>query len=179
MVPIGSPHRKNAEILINYYFQPEVAAEVAAYVNYICPVVGAKEEMVKLDPELAKNTSIFPDEATLKNVHVFRSLTAAEETDFTTQFQKALGVSTAPHMSMSRSPSTPARGVPRTPATGTVSAAAHRPDQGGSLPRSGPRRRRLWSCRSHAVRPRPDAALGSGSGHGEGRSADQCMSAAT
>jgi spermidine/putrescine transport system substrate-binding protein len=92
MVPIGSPHRKNAEILMNYYYLPEVAAEVAAYVNYICPVVGAKEELVKTDPTLANDPNIFPTEADLKKVHVFRSLTPAEETDFTTQFQKALGV---------------------------------------------------------------------------------------
>ena len=40
MVPVGSPHKTNAEKLINYYYDPEVAAEVAAYVNYICPVAG-------------------------------------------------------------------------------------------------------------------------------------------
>jgi spermidine/putrescine transport system substrate-binding protein len=92
MVPIGSKHKKNAEILMNYYYQPEVAAQVAAYVNYICPVQGAKEELAKLDPQLAENTSIFPTAEDLKQVHVFRSLTPAEETDFNTQFQKALGV---------------------------------------------------------------------------------------
>ena len=42
MVPITSTHRRNAETLMNYYYQPEVAAQVAAYVNYICPVVGAQ-----------------------------------------------------------------------------------------------------------------------------------------
>ena len=42
MIPIGSPHKENAETLINYYYDPEVAAQVAAYVNYICPVQGAK-----------------------------------------------------------------------------------------------------------------------------------------
>src|SRR5699024_6963007 len=41
MVPIGSPHKKNAETLMDYYYQPEVAAEVAAWVNYISPVQGA------------------------------------------------------------------------------------------------------------------------------------------
>ena len=40
MVPIGAPHKKNAETLMNYYYDPEVAAEVAACVNYICPVAG-------------------------------------------------------------------------------------------------------------------------------------------
>lgn len=38
LVPIGSPHKENAETLMNYYYDPAVAAEVAAYVNYICPV---------------------------------------------------------------------------------------------------------------------------------------------
>lgn len=93
MVPIGSPHKKNAEILINYYYQPEVAAQVAAYVNYVCPVVGAKEILAAgKDAELATNTSIFPDEAMLSKVKVFKTLTAEEETDYTAQFQKALGV---------------------------------------------------------------------------------------
>jgi spermidine/putrescine transport system substrate-binding protein len=92
MVPIGSPHKKNAEILMNYYYEPKVAAEVAAYVNYVCPVVGAQEIIASTDADLAKNTSIFPDDAILKNVHVFRTLTPEEETDYTAQFQKALGV---------------------------------------------------------------------------------------
>ena len=30
LVPIGSPHKKNAEILMNYYYTPTVAAKVAA-----------------------------------------------------------------------------------------------------------------------------------------------------
>ena len=52
----ASPHKKNAETLMNYYYDPEVAAEVAAYVNYICPVEGAKEAMQEIDPELAEDT---------------------------------------------------------------------------------------------------------------------------
>ena len=36
-IPIGSPRKTNAETLINYYYEPEVAAEVAAWVNYITP----------------------------------------------------------------------------------------------------------------------------------------------
>jgi spermidine/putrescine transport system substrate-binding protein len=91
LVPIGSPHKKNAETLMNYYYDPAVAAEVAAYVNYICPVEGAKEAMVEIDPELAEDTSIFPDEATLSTVKVIRSLSADEETEFGGQFQTAIG----------------------------------------------------------------------------------------
>ena len=44
---------------MNYYYDPEVAAQVAAYVNYICPVEGVQEAMQAIDPELATDTSIF------------------------------------------------------------------------------------------------------------------------
>lgn len=91
MVPIGSPHKKNAETLMNYYYDPVVAAQVAAYVNYICPVQGAQEAMVEIDPDLAEDTSIFPDEETLSQVKVFRSLSPDEETEFGGLFQTAIG----------------------------------------------------------------------------------------
>lgn len=90
IIPIGSEHKKNAETLINYYYDPEVAAQVAAYVNYIPPVVGTKEAMIALDPELADNQLIFPSDATLANAHVFRSLSAAEEQKYGAQFQALL-----------------------------------------------------------------------------------------
>jgi spermidine/putrescine transport system substrate-binding protein len=90
MIPIGSPRKKNAETLINYYYEPEVAAEVALWVNYITPVVGAKEVAISIDPELAENQLIFPNEETLSTVKTFRPLTGAEEQSFSTAFQSVL-----------------------------------------------------------------------------------------
>jgi spermidine/putrescine transport system substrate-binding protein len=83
-VPMGATHKKNAELLMNYYYDPVNAAELAAWVNYITPVVGAYEEAVKLDPELAENKLIFPDDAFLANTHGFRALSAEEEQSFVT-----------------------------------------------------------------------------------------------
>jgi spermidine/putrescine transport system substrate-binding protein len=91
MVPVGSPHKANAEKLIDYYYDPEVAATVEAYVNYICPVQGAKEQMEKIDPELASSQWIFPDDTTLAKAKVFRTLTADEDTQFSQAFQKVIG----------------------------------------------------------------------------------------
>lgn len=91
MVPIGSPRKANAEKLMDYYFQPEVAAQVAAYVNFICPVTGAKEAMEKIDPSLMENPLIFPTEEDLGRAHVFRSLDADEESSFAADFQSAIG----------------------------------------------------------------------------------------
>ena len=83
--------KKNAEALINYYYDPAVAAQVAAYVNYVCPVKGAQAEMEKIDPALAKSEFIFPSAKTMANLSVFRSLTPTEETTWTEAFQKAAG----------------------------------------------------------------------------------------
>jgi spermidine/putrescine transport system substrate-binding protein len=81
---MGATHKKNAEALINYYYDPKNAAELAAWVNYITPVVGAYEEALKLDPELAENKLIFPDEQFLSLTHAFRALTSEEEQSFAT-----------------------------------------------------------------------------------------------
>lgn len=91
MVPIGARHKANAEVLMNYYYDPAVAAEVAAYVNYICPVVGAQAEIAKIDESLASNPLIFPDAATLAKVKVIRTLSADDEKQFGGMFQSAIG----------------------------------------------------------------------------------------
>ena len=90
VIPMGSSRKANAEKLINYYYEPEVAAEVAAWVNYITPVEGAKEFAVKIDPKLADNQLIFPDAATLAQAHIFRTLTPTEEQKYQTAFQKVI-----------------------------------------------------------------------------------------
>lgn len=91
MVPVASPRKTNAEKLMNFYYEPEIAAQVAAYVNFISPVAGAKAAMEKIDPALMNNPLIFPSESDLAKSHVFRALSAEEETTFNSQFQTAIG----------------------------------------------------------------------------------------
>ncbi|WP_156727149.1 polyamine ABC transporter substrate-binding protein [Streptomyces apocyni] len=91
LVPAKAKHQKNAETLINYYYQPKVAAELAAWVNYICPVVGAKEELAKIDKELAQDPLIVPDAKMIAKGHNFRQLSEKEETRYEDQFAKLIG----------------------------------------------------------------------------------------
>ncbi len=91
LVPVGSPHLANAEKLIDYYYDPEVAATVAAYVNYVCPVEGAQQAMEKIDPELATSPWIFPTAADQAKSKSFRTLTPDEDTSFSEAFQKVIG----------------------------------------------------------------------------------------
>jgi spermidine/putrescine transport system substrate-binding protein len=58
-----------ASVYMNYVYDPKVAAKLAAYINYVTPVKGAKEELAKTDPETANNQLIFPTEETLSQVH--------------------------------------------------------------------------------------------------------------
>ena len=91
IIPSTSTNVVNASKLINYYYDPAIAAKVAAYVNYVCPVDGAQAEMEKIDPTLAKSEYIFPSAKTSSRLKIFRPLTAAEETEFQTAFQTAAG----------------------------------------------------------------------------------------
>ncbi len=61
-IPVGAPNTAAALEFMNYVYEPEVAADIAEYVNYITPVEGVKEILAKRDPKLAENQLIFPDE---------------------------------------------------------------------------------------------------------------------
>jgi spermidine/putrescine transport system substrate-binding protein len=74
LIPNGAEHKTNAERLMNYYYDPAVAAQVAAWVNYICPVQGAQEAMADVDEELVDNPLIFPDEAMLAQSFDFKPM---------------------------------------------------------------------------------------------------------
>ena len=91
LIPALAAHKANAEQVMNYYYDPKVAAEVAAYVQYICPVAGAQEAITAIDPALAENPWIFPTSALLDNSYVFMPLNAEQEIQYQRDFQKAIG----------------------------------------------------------------------------------------
>jgi spermidine/putrescine transport system substrate-binding protein len=91
LIPALAQHKKNGELIMNNYYNPDVAAEVAAYVNYICPVEGAQAAMEKIDPALASNEFIFPSEAMMDRTFVFMELTPEQNEKYERAFQKAIG----------------------------------------------------------------------------------------
>jgi spermidine/putrescine transport system substrate-binding protein len=58
-----------ASVYMNFVYDPKIAAEIEDYVNYVCPVLGAKEALLKKDPAIAKNTLIFPTKQELDSAH--------------------------------------------------------------------------------------------------------------
>jgi spermidine/putrescine transport system substrate-binding protein len=79
-----------ASTYMNFVYDPVIAAQIAAYVNYVTPVKGAKEELAKTDPETAANPLIFPDDDTLAQVNQFDAA-ALDNEDYITQWQGVLG----------------------------------------------------------------------------------------
>ncbi len=91
LIPSLAQHKKNAEKVMNYYYDPEVAAQVASWVNYLCPVEGAQAAMEKIDPALATSEWIFPSAAVLDSTYVFMELTREQNEAYERLFQKATG----------------------------------------------------------------------------------------
>ena len=90
-IPVGAPAAFTAQKMIDFVYRPEVQADIAAYVNYICPVEGVKEILAKRDPALAENQLIFPDEAFLADTFIFRGLEPEEEQEVDEAFQQVIG----------------------------------------------------------------------------------------
>ncbi|MEG8280512.1 polyamine ABC transporter substrate-binding protein [Streptomyces sp. AHA2] len=91
LIPNKARHKTNAERLIDFYYEPKAAAELAAYINYVCPVDGVKTELAGIDEDAANNPLIIPDRAMAAKSHAFRSLSSKEETEFEAKFAKLTG----------------------------------------------------------------------------------------
>lgn len=91
LVPAQARHKINAEKLIDYYYEPPVAAQLAAYINYVCPVDGVRDELAKIDESMASNTLILPDREMAAKSRSFRSLSTEEETAYEEKFAKLIG----------------------------------------------------------------------------------------
>ncbi len=79
-----------ASTWMNFVYDPKIAAQIEAYVNFICPVAGAKEAIEKIDPSLARNELIFPSEKMLARVKAFDT-EAADNQEYREKFQGVIG----------------------------------------------------------------------------------------
>ncbi|MEU7212293.1 extracellular solute-binding protein [Streptomyces sp. NPDC044989] len=96
MIPNLARHKTSAERLIDYYYRPEVAAELAAWVNYVCPVPAAQNILASSDDEetaaLAEDPLIFPDAAMRERLAIARDIAAGERSEFAKRWNGIVGV---------------------------------------------------------------------------------------
>jgi spermidine/putrescine transport system substrate-binding protein len=77
--------------MIDFVYRPAIAAQIEAWINYICPVKGAKEELIKIDPDLGNSELIFPTAEMYAKVTGFRAMTEEEEAHANDAFSKLSG----------------------------------------------------------------------------------------
>jgi spermidine/putrescine transport system substrate-binding protein len=92
VIPKGAKNKGQAEIWINFYYEPVNAATVEAWVYYVCPVKGAREAMVEMDAELAENVLIFPTDEMATRLALFRGTNEDEETRWAEDFSRVTGL---------------------------------------------------------------------------------------
>jgi spermidine/putrescine transport system substrate-binding protein len=79
MMPAHCGHPYAAETMMNFVYEPDIAAKIADYVNYISPVKGIKEILVKSDPKIANNPLIFPSDEIRAKLHPYPALSPKDE----------------------------------------------------------------------------------------------------
>ncbi|GGW07737.1 polyamine-binding lipoprotein [Streptomyces narbonensis] len=96
MIPNKARHKTNAEKLIDYYYEPEVAAELAAWVNYVCPVPAAQAVLADSGDEelvaLAEDPLIFPDADMRGRLAIARDIRADERQGFAKRWNAIVGL---------------------------------------------------------------------------------------
>ncbi|MFF4823182.1 ABC transporter substrate-binding protein [Streptomyces sp. NPDC001312] len=96
MIPNRAGHKTNAERLIDYYYDPEVAAELATWVNYVCPVPAAQAVLADSKDqdtaELAENPLIFPDATMRERLAIARDMSSEERVEFAKRWNAIVGL---------------------------------------------------------------------------------------
>ncbi len=96
MIPNLARHKRNAEKLVDHYYEPGVAAELAAWVNYVCPVPAARDVLASAkDGEtaaLAEDPLVFPDDAMRERLAIARDITAQERVGFAKKWNAVVGL---------------------------------------------------------------------------------------
>jgi spermidine/putrescine transport system substrate-binding protein len=91
MIPEKAEHVYAAETMMNFVYEPEIAAKLAIYVNYLSPVKGIKPIVEKTDPDIANNPLIFPPDEILAKLHSYPALSDTDERTMKEAMAKVTG----------------------------------------------------------------------------------------
>jgi len=91
VIPKGAKNVDQAAQWMNFVYDPVQAAQITAYVGYVSPVAGMQAELEKIDPALANDPLIFPNDATLAATQTFAALSEDVEAEFDAAFSAITG----------------------------------------------------------------------------------------
>ena len=90
VIPVGAPNPTAAEAWMNYVYDPKNQAQIEDYVNYVAPVAGTKQVLLKQDPSVANNKLIFPTPKFTSKCDVAPTLSGQEEQQVTQAFDAVI-----------------------------------------------------------------------------------------
>ncbi len=91
VLPKGAANRDSAAKWMDFVYDPVQAAQITAWVQYVSPVAGVRDELIKLDPELAESPLLFPDDDTLARTKSFANLSEDVEAQYDARFSEIVG----------------------------------------------------------------------------------------
>jgi spermidine/putrescine transport system substrate-binding protein len=96
-IPKGAQNQPQAEVFIDWFYDPENAAMIVAGpddgfgVNYVCPVNGVAAAIMAINPSVSENPLIFPTPEMLGKLHQFVALDTETASKWETAFDEAIG----------------------------------------------------------------------------------------
>ena len=91
LIPKAAQHKYTAELFVNFVYDPTIAAQIAAWVNYVTPVKGAKEVSPRTIPEMAENPLILPAPRSWRTSRSSRACPRTRRRDFNDAFSEVTG----------------------------------------------------------------------------------------
>jgi spermidine/putrescine transport system substrate-binding protein len=92
LIPKGAVHKGTAELMIDWCYVPEHAAQIEAGISYVTPVKGVQEIFQQTNPTLASDPLRFPPASLASRLKQFGILSEDDEKYFNEQFAKVIGV---------------------------------------------------------------------------------------
>jgi len=92
LIPKGAVNKYTAEVMMDYVYDPAIAAQVADFVYYVSPVTGADAAIKALDPGAETNPLLFPTPEIVAKQHNFQFLSDELEVKMNALFAKLSGV---------------------------------------------------------------------------------------
>ncbi|MGA1764600.1 MAG: ABC transporter substrate-binding protein, partial [Ilumatobacteraceae bacterium] len=91
VMPKGTENTDAVAKWLDFVYDPEQAAQITSYVQYFSPVKGVREEVAKIDPELAENPLVFPDAETASRLKSWANLSEDVDAQFADAFSSITG----------------------------------------------------------------------------------------
>ncbi len=91
LIPKGAVNKYTAELMMNWVYDPPVAAQIADYVYYVSPCDGITDLIKKLDPGAETNPLLFPTADIVAKQRNFQFLSDDLEAALNASFAKLTG----------------------------------------------------------------------------------------